>query len=252
MLLITLGMWVLLKDPNYLNRLFNIGGSEKNFATIKNQDDEFLMGYIEDVFYDVEATWQKQFQQRNLYYRPSALKILTNGQAINCITQEIRNGYFYCNPEETLFIDLEFFKELLARNDISGEFVMAYIIAHEIGHHVQKVVNVTSQVVGSMGTTSNQRYEDLILKFELQAEFYAGIWLHHSVRIQELLSEVDLQQHFEYVHGLNDWHIHLEIQGFIDSRSVTENDLNRHQRWFNLGLTSGDLEQSDTFSAEIR
>jgi predicted metalloprotease len=209
---------------------------------------EFEQGSIEDfadrVHGDVERMWIGLFQRAGRDYRPSRLRIFTQSTGSACGGATAAVGPHYCPADEAVYIDTSFFQELRdrfgARGDPTGDFAQAYVIAHEVGHHVQNVLDITDRV---------QNREDSI-RLELQADCLAGVW-GHTAEQRELLHPGDVEEGLGAAAAVGDDRIQQRTQGRIDPESWTHGSAEQRMRWFTRGMRDGDPGACDTFSGEL-
>jgi predicted metalloprotease len=158
-------------------------------------------------------------------------------------------GPFYCPEDEKIYIDLAFYRELKSRFQAPGDFAQAYVIAHEVGHHVQKLLGVSDQVHAARGRLSESDYNQLSVRLELQADFYAGVWAHYAQKYRNVLEPGDIEEALGAASAIGDDNIQRQAQGYVVPDSFTHGTGEQRVRWFRRGYQSGDLSQGDTFSA---
>ena len=157
-------------------------------------------------------------------------------------------GPFYCPGDEKLYLDLSFFQELKQRFGAPGDFANAYVIAHEVGHHVQKQLGITQKVDAMRGRVSKEEYNQLSVRLELQADFYAGVWAHYAQQ-KGLVEAGDYEEAIRAAAAVGDDKLQREGQGYVVPESFTHGTSEQRARWFKKGFDSGDVRQGDTFSA---
>jgi hypothetical protein len=157
-------------------------------------------------------------------------------------------GPFYCPADRQVYIDLGFYDELATKYGAPGDFAQAYVIAHEVGHHIQHLMGTTDFVHGQRGRVSESEYNDLSVRLELQADFLAGVWAHHADRTKGILESGDIEEGLRAAAAIGDDTLQKRAQGYVVPDSFTHGTSAQRVRWFRKGLESGDLTQGDTFS----
>jgi len=157
-------------------------------------------------------------------------------------------GPFYCPADQTVYIDLSFYEELHRKFGAPGDFAQAYVLAHEIGHHVQHLLQITDKVHKLQGRVSKEEYNDQSVRLELQADFFAGVWAHHAQKTKGLLEAGDIEEGLRAAAAIGDDTLQKKSQGYAVPESFTHGTSEQRIRWFRKGLASGDLREGDTFS----
>lgn len=199
-----------------------------------------FVGFVLD---DVQTTWTGIFAQRQAPYRHAKLVLYTDETRTGCGEGSAATGPFYCPPDEQVYLDLGFFRELTGKLGARGQFAQAYVIAHEIGHHVQKLLNG-----GKSPTSSSRGATGTSVRIELQADCYAGIWAH-STGERKLLDAGDIDSALSAAAAVGDDRLQRAATGTVSPESWTHGSSDERKRWFTKGFTSGKLEDCDTFSA---
>ena len=206
--------------------------------------------FLSVVLADTEEVWGVLFQDMGGRYRQPHLVLFSGAVKSACGFAEAAMGPFYCPPDERVFIDMSFFDELRGRTGAGGDFAQAYVLAHEIGHHVQKLLGTSGQVHELQqrhgGTEANQ----LSVRLELQADCYAGVWAHHAERMRGLLEAGDVEEALGAASAVGDDRLQRQAQGYVVPDSFTHGSSAQRMRWFRTGLDSGFLAACDTFAAE--
>jgi uncharacterized protein len=204
-----------------------------------------VLGFTEDV-------WSQIFTASGQQYPPPRLRLFSNSDRSGCGSAESAMGPFYCPADQKVYIDLEFFKELVTRfggpNDATqaGSFAQAYVIAHEVGHHVQTVTGISDQVRRAQGQGSQEQQNAMQVRMELQADCYAGVWAHYQ---QDRLDAGDIDSAMAAAAAVGDDMIQKKTQGRVVPESFTHGSAAQRQRWFRAGFTSGQPKDCDTFAA---
>jgi predicted metalloprotease len=208
--------------------------------------------FIEAILVDTEDVWGKIFQENNMQYKRPNLVLFTDGIETGCGNATSASGPFYCPSDQKVYMDLAFFEELKTRFGAQGgDFATAYVIAHEIGHHVQTLLGTSSKMRQMQEGKSQAEANKLSVALELQADFYAGVWTHYNQKMNNFLEEGDIDEALSAAHAVGDDAIQAKIQGHIVPESFTHGTSAQRKAWFMKGYKSGDINQGDTF-AEIR
>jgi predicted metalloprotease len=209
-----------------------------------NPAEEEMKQFTSVVLADTEDVWNALFRD-NLRqdYREPTLVLFTDTDRSACGFATAATGPFYCPQDEKVYIDLQFFEELLTRFGAKGDFAEAYVIAHEVGHHVQKQLGVLDQVHSQRGRVSQAEYNRLSVRLELQADFLAGIWAHHAQRMKNILEPGDVEEALRAANAVGDDRIQKRGQGYVVPDSFTHGTSEQRARWFRLGFETGDLSK---------
>lgn len=232
---------------NPLNLL--MGGSNNqvtNNSSYKGSAKENeLAAFSATVLADTEDIWNKLLKG----YKEPTLVLFTNSVSSACGSASSATGPFYCPGDQKLYIDLSFFQEMETRLNAPGDFAQAYVIAHEVGHHIQKLMGTTDKMQRLRGQISKTEYNKLSVKLELQADFLAGVWAHHSQKMNQFMEKGDLQEALNAAHAIGDDRLQKQATGRVVPDSFTHGTSAQRMRWFTKGFETGDVNQGDTFSA---
>lgn len=201
-----------------------------------------VLGYTEDA-------WNEIFQENGMDYREPTLTIFSGQVQSACGVASSQVGPFYCPADEQLYIDLAFYDQLANEFGAAGDFAMAYVIAHEVGHHVQNLLGIMEQVQGYRGRVSDAEYNDLSVRLELQADYLAGVWANY-VQQEGLLEEGDFEEALQAAFAVGDDTLQMQAQGYVVPDSFTHGTSEQRMRWFRRGFEAGDLSDGDTFNIE--
>jgi predicted metalloprotease len=201
--------------------------------------------FVSVVLADTEDTWRELLRRMNREYRDPKLVLFTGAVQSACGIAGAAVGPFYCPGDEKIYLDLDFFRALGDRYGAPGDFAQAYVIAHEVGHHVQKVLAVPQLGEASPGARGNR----VSVRRELQADCFAGIWAHHADRTRHILESGDLEEGLAAAAAVGDDGLQKQAQGRVAPESFTHGTSAQRVRWFKRGFTSGDVAQCDTFRA---
>jgi uncharacterized protein len=204
--------------------------------------------FVSAILGDTEDIWGQLLRQRGASYAEPSL-VLFNGRVSSaCGLASAAVGPFYCPSDQKVYIDLSFFDELSRRFGAPGDFAQAYVIAHEIGHHVQNQMGTMRKVDAMRSRVSEAEANDLSVRLELQADFYAGVWAHHSQRMKQVLEPGDVEEALRAASAIGDDRLQRQSQGYVVPDSFTHGSSEQRVRWFRRGFETGDLAQGDTFN----
>jgi predicted metalloprotease len=206
--------------------------------------------FVAVVLKDTEDIWGALFQQAGRTYEPARLVLFRDAVESGCGIAGSASGPFYCPADRNVYIDLSFYDELRERYGAPGDFAQAYVIAHEIGHHVQNQLGITEKVASMRGRVSADEYNRLSVRLELQADFFAGVWAHHAERAKRILESGDVEEALNAASAIGDDRLQREATGTVTPDSFTHGTSAQRVRWFRRGFETGDMSQGDTFSAD--
>jgi predicted metalloprotease len=203
--------------------------------------------FVSKVLGSTEDVWTKLFQQSGQRYRAPTL-VLYDGQVRSaCGMGQAAMGPFYCPGDEKLYIDLAFYRDLQARFRAPGDFAQAYVIAHEVGHHIQKLTGTFQKMEAARGRTSKAEYNRTSVRMELQADCYAGVWGYHAGNMKQL-DPGDIDEALNAASAIGDDRLQRQTQGRVVPESFTHGSSEQRQRWFKRGMQTGQPKDCDTFS----
>lgn len=205
--------------------------------------------FLTVVLADTEDVWTSIFQAAGERYQPPLLRLYDRDHQIACGLATPSAGPFYCPADQRIYIDPRFFSELAQRFGAAGDFAQAYVLAHEVGHHVQLLIGVNEQVRSAQARASQAQQNALQVRMELQADCFAGIWAHHAERARSVLESGDLEEALGAASAVGDDMIQQRTQGRVVPESFTHGSAAQRQRWFRRGFEAGDAGACDTFAA---
>ncbi|MFV0663871.1 neutral zinc metallopeptidase [Denitromonas sp.] len=205
--------------------------------------------FVSMVLADTETTWQAIFQQGGGRYVEPKLVLFTGATRTACGMGQAAMGPFYCPGDQKVYIDLAFYDELRTRFRAPGDFAQAYVIAHEVGHHVQNLLGISGKVQEARQRVSEAEGNQLSVRLELQADCFSGVWAHHADRARQILEAGDVEEALGAAAAIGDDRLQKQAQGYAVPDSFTHGSSAQRVRWFKQGLASGDLKRCDTFSA---
>jgi predicted metalloprotease len=232
------------------NPLALLGGFSGNQVTTSSVNyrgtphEEELVDFTATILADTEDVWNSLLEG----YREPTLVIFKNSVSSACGMASSATGPFYCPADEKLYIDLSFFDDMEKKLNAPGDFAQAYVIAHEVGHHIQKLMGTTTRVHNLRGKVSQKEYNQYSVRLELQADFFAGVWAHHSQRMNQMMESGDLEEAMNAAHAIGDDRLQKKATGRVTPDSFTHGSSAQRMKWFRKGFETGDITQGDTFN----
>jgi predicted metalloprotease len=205
--------------------------------------------FADVVLGDTEEVWNKIFTENGMQYKEPTMVLFEGQVSSACGAASSATGPFYCPSDEKVYIDLGFQKELKDRFGAGGDFPMAYVIAHEVGHHVQNLMGTSEKMQQMRGKVSEAEYNRMSVMLELQADFYAGVYANRADKLHNILEEGDIQEALTAASAIGDDRIQQQTQGEIVPDAFTHGTSAQRMRWFKKGYDTGDIKQGDTFNA---
>jgi predicted metalloprotease len=235
-----------------INIPFLSGGS--GFTSSQNQSQAIssaqqeLADFVSVVLADTEDTWDPLFQQLGKNYQEPALILFSGSVSSACGTASSAVGPFYCPADKKVYIDLSFYSDLKKRHGAPGDFAQAYVIAHEVGHHVQTLLGISSKVRQAKSKASKTQANQLSVRQELQADCFSGIWAHHANRTRQIIEAGDINEALTAASVIGDDTLQKQSQGYVRPESFTHGSAEQRVRWFKTGFEKGSIESCDTFN----
>lgn len=228
-------------------------------------EQEEASEFVGTVLADTEDTWSPIFKQLGGTYTPPKLVMFSGAIRSGCGTAQAAMGPFYCPADQKVYIDTAFFKEMrqqmgisgeqnqteLSRQDQAGDFAQAYVIAHEVGHHVQNLLGISSQVQQAQSQGSRTQGNQLSVRLELQADCFAGIWANHNQQRTQFLEQGDIEEAMDAAQKIGDDYLQKQATGQVVPDSFTHGTSQQRMHWFQVGLKTGDLNQCNTFESNL-
>ena len=211
--------------------------------------DDTMARFVSTVLADTEDVWAGVFSQGGARYQEPRLVLFRGATPTACGTGEAAMGPFYCPADQKVYIDLGFYETLKHQLGAPGEFAQAYVIAHEVGHHVQNLLGISDKVDSQRGRVSQVQYNQLSVKLELQADCFAGVWANHAQAARQILENGDIEAAMNAAAKIGDDALQKQSQGRVVPDSFTHGSSAQRVRWFNNGLQNGSVKGCDTFSA---
>lgn len=212
-------------------------------------DDEMAQ-FVSVVLADTEDVWKSIFRSMGETYREPKLVLFRNQVRSACGFSSAASGPFYCPGDQKIYIDLTFLELMQKQLKSPGDFAVAYILAHEVGHHVQNLLGIMDQVYDARERTNSSEFNQLMVRLELQADFLAGVWVNHAQRMKNILEEGDIEEALKAAFSVGDDLLQKQSQGYVVPDSFTHGTSEQRYRWLMRGIQTGELSQGDTFSAD--
>jgi predicted metalloprotease len=209
-----------------------------------------LADMISVVIADTEDVWREIFSRRGRRYEEPTLVLFRGSTRSACGLGQAAMGPFYCPADKNAYIDLSFYDQMRTRFNAPGDFAQAYVIAHEIGHHVQNLLGISSKVQAMKRQVSKVKANEFSVRLELQADCLAGVWANRADRARSILESGDVEEALNAASAIGDDTLQRQSRGTVVPESFTHGTAVQRQRWFRIGLASGDLDKCDTFSAD--
>jgi len=208
-----------------------------------------LRNFVAVVLGDTEDVWREAFQKMGRTYQEPRLVLFSGAVDSACGMAGSATGPFYCPPDHKVYLDLSFFEELRTRFGASGDFAQAYVIAHEVGHHVQTLLGISKKVGELQARTNPSERNKLSVRMELQADCLAGVWANQAHKRRQILEAGDIEEGLNAASAIGDDRIQRETRGYVVPDAFTHGSAAQRVRWFKLGLQGGDIQTCDTFNA---
>jgi uncharacterized protein len=243
---IILFLWITGTNSLSLLEQFSGGGQMANVAEYQpTPAEQELADFTAVVLADTEDVWNQLIQN----YREPTLVLFSGRVNSACGSASSATGPFYCPADENVYIDLSFYQDMREKLNAPGDFAQAYVIAHEVGHHIQNLMGFTDKVHSMRGQVNEKEYNQLSVRLELQADFLAGVWAHHTQKMKGVLEEGDIDEALTAANAIGDDRLQKQATGTVVPDSFTHGTSAQRMRWFKKGFTTGDLNQGDTFNA---
>ena len=221
------------------------GGGVELTAAEKEAGD-----FVKTVFADTEDVWSRLFAEKDMTYQKPTLVLFKDLVQSGCGKASSGTGPFYCPADQKVYLDTSFFSQLARQLGAPGDFAQAYVVAHEVGHHVQKLLGYTDQVDAIRRKVPEVEYNKYSVRLELQADFYAGVMLHHANRMHDIIEAGDIEEALIAAQAIGDDTLQKRSKGYVEPETFNHGTSEQRVRWFSDGLKTGDWSQGDTFSAQ--
>jgi predicted metalloprotease len=213
-------------------------------------EEEQMKEFVGVVLADTEEIWGELFAQAGQNYRQPKVVLFTGQVESACGFASAASGPFYCPPDENVYLDLSFFEEMSSKFGASGDFAAAYVIAHEVGHHVQKLLGVTDQLQAMQGRVSQEEFNQMSVRVELQADYFAGVFAHHEQARLNVIEPGDIDEALRTASAIGDDRLQKRSQGYVVPESFTHGTAEQRAAWFRRGFETGDPSQGNTFDVD--
>ena len=244
--------WVFGINPLTVLGLLSGGGEAPTVQqgpAAKPPANDKMAQFVSTVLADTEDVWKAQFKQMGATYREPKLRLFRGSEPTGCGTGQAAMGPFYCPGDEKVYIDLSFYEIMRTRLGSPGDFAQAYVIAHEVGHHVQKLLGITDKIDGMRGRVSEAQQNALSVRLELQADCFAGIWAHDAQGARQIIEQGDVEEALNAATQIGDDTLQRKSQGQVIPESFTHGTSAQRVKWFKTGLQTGNVNQCNTFEA---
>jgi predicted metalloprotease len=238
-------------DPSEITQNLQVDGSTSSSGAGQalSQKDKEMGDFVSVVLADIENVWREQFKQMGETYQEPKLVLFSGQVESACGYASAASGPFYCPGDSKVYIDLTFFEEMQRKLGAPGDFAQAYVIAHEVGHHVQNLLGINDEVMSKRNQMSERDFNQVLVRMELQADFLAGVWAHYAQRATDLIEKGDIEEGLNAAAAVGDDRIMRRTQGYVVPDAFTHGTSEQRLRWFKKGLETGDVRQGNTFSA---
>jgi uncharacterized protein len=238
-------------DPSVILGLFSGGGSPapQSVSVHKPPAGDEMARFVSKVLADTEDTWHVIFQQTGRQYQNPKLVLFTGATPTACGTGQTAMGPFYCPQDQKVYIDLAFYQDLKIRFKAPGDFAQAYVIAHEVGHHVQHLLGISDKVQAARSRASEAQANAMSVRLELQADCLAGVWAFHADRLRKILEAGDIEEALTAASAIGDDRLQQQARGYVAPDTFTHGTSAQRVRWFKRGVGAGELRQCNTFEA---
>jgi predicted metalloprotease len=225
-------------------------GNRSGQPVEQSAQEKEMVEFVSVVLADTEETWHALFEQEGDTYQEPRLVLYRGAVNSACGLGRAAMGPFYCPADQKVYLDLGFFDDLAARHDAPGDFAQAYVIAHEVGHHVQTLLGISAKVHKAKRSVSETEANQLSVRQELQADCFAGIWGYHANRSRQLLERGDIEEGLAAASAIGDDRLQKQARGYVSPDSFTHGSSAQRVRWFRTGLDKGTLAACDTFATD--
>ncbi len=250
--IIIVGLIALFMGKNPVEVLQNINSGQQTTETTytPSAEEEELATFTKKILAGTEDVWTAEFKKMGKTYVAPKLVLFTGSVQSGCGGATASTGPFYCSADQTVYIDLSFFSSMKQQFGTAGDFAYAYVIAHEVGHHVQYLLGTLSKAHQQMNSVSKTQSNQISVRLELQADFYAGVWAHQDNKMFNSLEEGDIDEGLAIAARIGDDYLQKQAQGYAVPESFNHGTSEQRSRWLKKGINTGDVRQGDTFSPD--
>ena len=236
------------KDPSAALQNLNLGGGETETTYTPTAEEEELATFAKQILAGTEDVWTAEFKKMGKTYVPPKLVLFTDAVQSGCGGASSSTGPFYCSADQSVYIDLSFFSNMQKQFGSAGDFAYAYVIAHEVGHHVQYLLGTLQEAHNQMSRVSETERNKISVRLELQADFYAGVWAHQDNAMFNSLEDGDIEEGLAIAQRIGDDYLQKRAKGYTVPESFNHGTSEQRARWLKKGIATGDVKQGDTFS----
>lgn len=241
-------IWLMGGNPMDVITQQAIDGAGNSQTYTPTPQEEQAAVFAKTILAGTEDIWTQIFRENGLTYTPPKMVLFSRATVSGCGNASSSTGPFYCPADQTVYIDLSFFDEMNNQLDAGGDFAYAYVIAHEVGHHVQYLLGTLNKVHNQQQRMSQKESNQLNVRLELQADFYAGVWAHHDNKNFGSIEEGDIEEGLNAASQIGDDRLQMKAQGYTVPDAFNHGTSAQRMRWLKKGLQTGDLSDGDTFS----
>lgn len=246
-IVVALITWLMGGNPMDVLQMMESGGMSQTSQQFTPEEDE-LAKFSSQILAGTEDVWTELFNNMGLEYEPPRLVLFTGAVQSGCGGASASTGPFYCSADQCVYIDLSFFTQMKRQLGADGDFAYAYVIAHEVGHHVQYLLGTLDKAHSAMSRSDQKTSNQISVRLELQADFYAGVWAYHDNRLFHSLEDGDIEEGLNVASVIGDDYLQKKAQGYEVPESFNHGRSSQRVKWLKRGITTGDLRQGDTFT----
>lgn len=241
-------------DVNIGDVIQQAGNAQQTTETDREftPEEEELASFSKKILAGTEDVWTKIFKENGKTYKAPKMVLYTGSTSTGCGQGQAQMGPFYCSADQTVYIDLSFFMQMRQTLGADGDFAYAYVIAHEVGHHVQYLLGTLGDAHNKMSRSTKAAANEISVRLELQADFYAGVWAHHDNKMFGSLEDGDLEEALNCAKKIGDDYLQKKAQGYDIPESFTHGTSQQRHNWLKKGLETGDIRNGDTFTPSYR
>lgn len=254
LVVVALITWLLGGNPLSVLQYADLGGvlTEQGGNYEPTAEEEALAKFSSQILAGTEDVWTKEFKKMGRTYEPPRLVLFTGQVQSGCGGATASTGPFYCSADQSVYIDLSFFTQMKKQLGADGDFAYAYVIAHEVGHHVQYLLGILDQAHQQMSRVSEKESNRISVRLELQADFLAGIWAHHDNKMFNSLEDGDIEEGINVASRIGDDYLQKQAQGYTVPDAFNHGTSAQRVRWLKKGIASGEINDGDTFSPSYK